>query len=803
MLIEIGVVRRTNIFYVSKTQNLQTPAPVEVFMIENSGWKRTDGIPSVSASESQFRQLLEMLPVGAYTCDRDGLITFYNEQAVKLWGRAPRLNDPVDRFCGSYKLFDAEQLPIRHDDCWMALALRDEQEYNGCEIVIERPDGSRVTSLAHASPIRDESDKIVGAVNLLVDITDRNRADDARALLAAIVKSSDDAIISKTLDGTITSWNASAERLFGYSTAEAVGRSIMLVTPPERYDEERMILARLRRGERIEHYETVRLTKDGRRLDVSLTASPIHGSGGQVSSVIRDITDRNRAVEALRDSEERFHTLADNIAQFAWMADDTGSIVWYNKRWFDYTGTTFEEMRGWGWQQVHHPDHVVRVVEKIRGCFSTGEVWEDTFPLRGKDGQYRWFLSRAIPICDASGKVVRWFGTNTDVTVERDTEEALRQADRRKDEFLAVLAHELRNPLAPISNSLHILRLAEDLDPGIDKVREIMERQTNLLVRLVDDLLEVSRITQGKIDLRSERIDLAAVIRSAVETSRPQIDARRHQLAITVSPGPITVEADPIRLAQVICNLLNNAAKFTPEGGQIWLSARAKGGQAVISVRDNGVGIPLEVLPLVFEMFTQVAAPEARPLGGLGIGLTLAKTLVQLHGGQIEARSDGPGKGSQFTVRLPLAASAAAEVARSVPPKAIETSPAPRRILVVDDTRDSALILGKLLEALGHHVVVAGCGSVALELARTHRPDVVISDIAMADMDGCELARRLRYEPGLEGMMLVALTGYGQERDRRRTEEAGFDHHLVKPVSLEVLERMFTRVPKANRPLAV
>ena len=482
------------------------------------------------------------------------------------------------------------------------------------------------------------------------------------------------------------------------------------------------------------------------------------------------------------------------------MADETGSIFWYNRRWFDYTGTALEEMQGWGWQAVHAPDHIDRVVEKYARCIALGEVWEDTFPLRGADGHYRWFLSRAIPIRDADGHVLRWFGTNTDITAQRDAEEALRLADRRKDEFLAMLAHELRNPLAPIANSLHILRMAEDLDPAVERVYEILERQTHHLTRLVDDLLEVSRITQGKIELRKQQVELAAVIRSAVETSRPLIDASGHQIAITLPSEPALLIADPTRLSQAVANLLTNAAKYTPSGGQIWLSAEANGGDAVIRVRDNGIGITPELIPHVFEKFAQGSGAGARDGGGgLGIGLTLVRQMVELHGGVVEAHSDGPGQGSQFTIQLPMGIDATEPLeAGSGSQSAMSRGKPQRRVLVVDDAHDSAFILSKLLEMLGHTVFTADNGVDAIEIARGERPDVVFSDIAMANMDGYELARRLRKEPGLGTMLLVALTGFGQDSDRALTQEAGFDLHLVKPISPEQIEQALSAVGKTK-----
>jgi CheY-like chemotaxis protein len=368
--------------------------------------------------------------------------------------------------------------------------------------------------------------------------------------------------------------------------------------------------------------------------------------------------------------------------------------------------------------------------------------------------------------------------------------EQLREEDRRKDEFLAVLAHELRNPLAPISNSLEILRLSDDLSPAIAQVRDIMERQVEHMVRLVDDLLEVSRITRGKIELRKEPVELAAVVRAALETSRPMIEAARHQLAISIHPEPMTLLADAVRLSQVVANLLNNAAKYTEPGGQIWLTARREAGEAVLSVRDTGLGISADMMPKVFDMFAQVDRTLNRSQGGLGIGLTLAKNLVQMHGGRIDVRSEGPGKGSEFIVRLPLAREAACPTpAGNPPPEAAYDLPV-RRILVVDDTPAAVYTLGKLLQKMGQVVRTADSGATALADVHVVRPDVVISDIGMPNMNGYELASRLRQEPGVKGVTLVALTGYGQESDRQQALDAGFDFHLVKPVSLAALREL-------------
>ena len=373
--------------------------------------------------------------------------------------------------------------------------------------------------------------------------------------------------------------------------------------------------------------------------------------------------------------------------------------------------------------------------------------------------------------------------------------EQLAELDRRKDEFLATLAHELRNPLAPIRNSLHILRLSGGSGPTAERVLEMMERQVSHMVRLVDDLLEVSRITRGKIELRKERVTLAAVLGSAVETSRPLIESGRHHLEVSLPAEPLILEADPVRLCQVIANLLNNAAKYTEEGGQISLTARREGGEAAVSVRDSGLGIPPEMLPRIFDLFSQVDRTLKRSQGGLGIGLTLARTLAEMHGGRVEVRSGGPGQGSEFTVRLPLAADPSGLEGRPGEGGQQPAGSGQQRVLVVDDHRDAADSLGMLLRFLGADVLVVYDGPAALAALRTYRPSVVFLDIGMPGMDGHEVARQVRQTPEFRGVRLIALTGWGQEDDRRRSRAAGFDHHLVKPANAEAVQTLLASVP--------
>ena len=407
----------------------------------------------------------------------------------------------------------------------------------------------------------------------------------------------------------------------------------------------------------------------------------------------------------------------------------------------------------------------------------------------------RWFRVGVDPIVE-DGAAVGSVCIFTEVTHRRRLEDELRRKaealaadDRRKDEFLAMLAHELRNPLAPILNAFEVMRSGpEDSAEDLASIRLVAERQVRHLARLVDDLLDVSRITSAKIRLRLAPVDLVEILARVVEAARPAVEARGHRLTVDLGPEPLPLRGDPTRLDQVMTNLLNNAVKYTEPGGSIALKAGRAGASAEVRVLDSGIGIPAEMVPFVFDLFTQVDRALDRSQGGLGIGLTLVRRLVELHGGTVSVRSDGPGRGSEFVVRLPLDLGAAPLAA--TPRPAHRSAPTPRRILVVDDQADAAAILARLLKGRGHDVRVAADGASALALAAEHRPDAVLLDIGLPGMDGYEAARRLRQEPATRQSLLVALTGYGQEEDVRRALEAGFDHHLVKPTDLDAIESL-------------
>ena len=468
-----------------------------------------------------------------------------------------------------------------------------------------------------------------------------------------------------------------------------------------------------------------------------------------------------------------------------------GSIIDCNEALERMSGYSRDELRGTvRWTELGTPEFAEATQRALAELREGGRTAPYMKQLVRKDGS-RWWAMVAPSCLPGEGEARKCIAFVIDVTKAVQAEEALRHADRRKDEFLATLAHELRNPLAPISNAVHLLRRPDGRRTA-DRMVEMVGRQVRQMVRLVDDLMDVSRITQGKLELRREQLALAEVLAMAVETSMPAIEAGRHDLTVSLPEETLMLEADKVRLTQVFGNLLNNAAKYTDRGGRIWLGARREGESVLVSIRDTGIGIPAAKLPHVFEMFSQAHRDSARGQAGLGIGLTMVRSLVELHGGSVEARSEGPGRGSEFIVRLPLA-----RVAEAAPHHDDAAGEAPlegRRVLVVDDNGDAAESLALLLQSAGAEVHTALDGPAGLAAARRFLPHAVLLDLGMPGMDGFEVARRLRAEPGLAGLALVALTGWGQEEDRKRTRGSGFDHHLTKPVDVDRLMDIFGKI---------
>ena len=502
---------------------------------------------------------------------------------------------------------------------------------------------------------------------------------------------------------------------------------------------------------------------------------------------------RRESMRAIQASEARFRALVDASSDIVYcMNADWTEMRHLHGR--EVIADTREPDRSW-MEKYIHPNDQARVMETIREAVRTKGVFELVHQVLGIDGERGWTFSRAIPIMDSDGAVIEWFGMASDITDRKRGEEEreclvarLREEDQRKDRFLATLAHELRNPLAPIRNGLQIMRLAPGDADATERVRSMMERQLGQMVHLIDDLLDLSRISHGKIDLRKQRVDLAKAMQQAIDTSRPSIAQADHELLIKFPPDPIYVDADLTRLVQVFSNLLNNAAKFTDRGGRISLTMQQQGTEVVISVQDTGIGIPAEMLPHIFEMFTQVEGNLERSKGGLGIGLSIVERLVVMHGGSIEVRSDGPDKGSEFIVRLPVAESFAIDGPSDN--TVAGGGPAQHRILVVDDNVDAAESFSMLLAMMGNETSMAHDGFEALEVAAVFRPDVIVLDIGMPKMNGYEAACHIRQQPWGKNVILIALTGWGQEEDKRRSLEAGFDFHLTKPVLPAALEKL-------------
>ena len=622
-------------------------------------------------------------------------------------------------------------------------------------------------------------------------------------LLASIVESSDDAIISKTLDGTIQSWNAAAERLFGHTAAQAIGRHISLVIPRERITEENDIVASLKAGKRIEHFETERVRSDGQRVQVSLTISPIRDASGAVigaSKIARDITERKR-IEAER---EKFVTLIENSTDFIGMCDLDGVPFFVNRAGLTMVGLDdIEQARRTPVASFFFPEDQDRIVhEFFPSVLRTGHGEIDVRFRHFKTGEARWMAYKVLTLPGADGRPVAFATVSQDVTERRRLEDNLRRvaeelagADRRKNEFLAMLAHELRNPLAPISNAVRALMLGGRDETAVDSASEMLERQVGQIIRLVDDLLDVSRISRGKIGLRTERVELSPIIRQAVEATHALYRSMNQELTVRLPSEPVYLNADPTRLAQVVGNLLNNACKFTDVGGRISLAVEKEGAQVAIRVTDNGIGIAPEHLAGIFEMFRQVESSRERSSSGLGIGLTLVKTLVEMHGGTVEAHSEGVDRGSEFVVRLPMLLDVPEPLAPAAAPHLEATPVVRRRVLIVDDNKDAAEWLATLLSLSGHETHVALDGVEAMKAAERLRPDAVLLDIGLPRVDGYEVCRRIRQQPWGRDLMIVALTGWGQEEDRQKSREAGFNTHLVKPVDDEVLLNLLASLP--------
>lgn len=921
--------------------------------------KRKDAEERLQQSERRYRALIENSHDAVALSDASGKVYYASPATRRVLGYA------AEELQGT-SIFD----PIHAADVENVRALYDGMVRKPDAVVssehrVRAKDGSwRWLEVTFKNLLHDSS--VQAIVQNFRDVTDRMGAHqtllESEERFRDLVENASDVIYSHDVAGNLTSWNGAGEQILGYAPSEIVSKNISAIVEPEQLGLARQMTARkVNQGGRTVYELNIR-AKDGRMVTMEISSRIAYKNGipDQVQGVARDITERKRLEQLIRDKEAEFRRMADEAPAVLWVTNPDGSCSFLSRGWYEFTGQRATDGLGWGWIDAIHPDDRERNRRLFRTASKCHEPFALDYRLRDRNGNYRWVfdvghprydadgtfvgyvgsvidISRqkeaeqvvrsllsistrlnstldlnalldilvteaiamvnaesgvaglrtadgmechkyfqhgkalpleynwppghglpgwllenkvpyltndaltdrqivhelcvefgvtsalSVPILDAKGEVLGFFEIHNrrggDFTAEdqerllavsqaaaiaiqnalayqriQQTEESLKEADRRKDEFLATLAHELRNPLAPLRTGLELLNLAQtDSVVGI-QARAMMERQVAQMVRLIDDLLDLSRITRGKLALRKEMLDFATIIQNAVETSRPLIESNGLELQVTLPQERITLDGDLTRLAQVFANLLNNSAKYTRQGGKVWLTAERQDGWVAISVRDTGVGIPGHLLTRVFDMFAQVDQSLERAQGGLGIGLTLVKRLVEMHGGSVEAQSEGPGTGSTFVVHLPIAPMPS-PTATAPGDLNGETSPAAtgQRILVADDNKDAADSLSTMLRLMGNETRTVHDGMGAVEEAEAFRPDVILLDIGMPKMNGYEAARQIRKQPWGADALVIAITGWGQEEDKRKAWEAGFDYHVTKPVDPAALFKLLTR----------
>ncbi|HET7729509.1 MAG TPA: PAS domain S-box protein [Usitatibacter sp.] len=744
-----------------------------------------EGTPA-AWKEVPFRRLLDSLTDHAVMLlDLSGRIASWNAGAERLFGyeAAQIVGHPlgvlhpkaaVARGWAEHELDTARRIGRFEDEGWRV-----------------RMDGSIFWANAVITPVRAEDGRLVGYGKVVRDFSERREHEErlrySEQRLRALVQGVQDyAIFMLDAAGRVATWNEGAERIKGYSAAEIVGKHMSVFYPAEaraRGWPEKELEAASLHG-RFED-EGWRLRKDGSRFWANVVITAVRNADGEVqgfSKITRDLTERREHEERLRQSEERYRLLLESIEDIGIiMLDAEGRVTSWNSGAQRITGYTAEEIIGESFERFFTPEDVAagRPQAELRYAVLNRRATDRAWRVR-KDGGLFWCDVAVTALHDAEGRLRGFTKVARDIS-ERKRMEALEEQGRHLTEFLAMLAHELRNPLAPIRNAAGIIGMQADANAQVRWAHEVIERQSAQLTRLVDDLLDVSRITRGKLRLKPTPMDLNDAMRQALETARPHFDSRRQALHVDLAAKPVPINGDLTRITQVVANLLNNAAKYTPKGGEVWVESRREGDDAVVVVRDNGAGIPPQVLPSVFDLFAQGERTLDRSEGGLGIGLTLVRRIVELHGGRIAARSDGIGKGSEFEMRLP--ALREAHLVATTEEGDMASNAGPRQaILVVDDNADAAGMIQALLAMAGHDVEIALDGQGALDSLSRRMASTVLLDIGLPDMSGYDVARRIRALPGGGLVRIIALTGYGHEQDLQRSLDAGCNGHLVKPV---------------------
>lgn len=767
---------------------------------------RDSAANSIAAQAEKLKITLASIGDGVITTDAQGRVTNFNTVAEMLtgWTTKEAVSQPLEQVFEIVNESSRQRVP---NPVFRALAEGTIVGLANHTVLIAK-DGTERPIDDSAAPIRAPSGEIMGCVLVFRDVSDRQQQErqlrDSRerldlALSAAEIGQWDLNLIDNTAERTLQH-----DRIFGYEALLpewTYGKFLEHVFPQDRVAVEAAFQQAISTGNPWNIECRIRRTDGAKRWIwvKSVVQQNAAGQSSRMLGMVGDITRQRQAESDLRESEQRFRQIADTMPQIVWVTRPNGYHEYYNRRWYDYIGCTPEDCLGNGWSAPLHPEDQRRAIDRWSHSLRTGEPYEIEYRLRAHTGEYRWFLGRALPVKNDTGQITRWFGTCTDIEdfkraeAERNQLAAdLSEADRRKDEFLATLAHELRNPLAPIRNGLQILQRTHSDNETTERIQSMMSRQLNQMVRLVDDLMDVSRISRGKVILRPEPVEISAIIEQAVEACRPDIEAAQQVLTITLPSQPAYLQADSMRLVQVFSNLLNNASKYSEPGAEISLSAEPIDQMLTVSIKDTGIGIAADMLPRIFNLFTQVEGAFERASGpaaatnqgGLGIGLTLVKQLVEMHEGSVQAYSAGLEQGSEFVVQLPMIPPPA-EAVDAGESSLLDSSI--RRVLIVDDNEDSAMTLAMLFEIIGDKTQTAHDGLEAVKIANTFRPEIILLDIGLPGLNGYEVAERIRQQLWGEAMILVALTGWGQVEDRQKSSAAGFDAHMVKPVDHDAL----------------
>ncbi len=661
-----------------------------------------------------------------------------------------------------------------------------------------RKDGTEFWASVVITALRGADRTLIGFATVIRDLSERRRYEESlrtsEARFRALVEGVRDyAIIMLDTNGDVASWNAGAEQILGYEGNEVIGTHVsrFLVEDGSQRERSRLELELASIEGRFQD-EALRVRKDGTEFWANVLLTALRDSRGALigfSQITRDLTERKKHEAAMRSSEERFRLLVDSVVDYAIVTlDDDGVVTSWNTGAEKMNGYQASEVIGRHFSRLYPPEEIRanKPWKQLQAARERGRVYDESWRMR-QDGTQYWANNVIARLPTRDGHANTFYMVIQDLTQRRHAE-TLADTAQRMHEFIAMLAHELRNPLAPIRNAVALMGRRGVADPLMESMRQTIDRQSLSLTRIVDELLDVNRVARGQLTIEKQAIDLRDVISRAVETSRPLIDSHRHRLHIGIEDRPIESFGDPLRLVQTVVNILNNAAKYTPDEGDIWITAFQRGGRAEIHVRDNGRGIERDSIDRVFDLFMQVDPSSGSALGGLGVGLALARRIVELHGGSVYATSGGLGRGSEFVIQLPISRNATRVDAPSPPPSEFR----PLRILVVDDNRDAAESLGLLLKTLGHDVRTIFDGPAAIAAAQEHMPEVAMLDIGMPVMNGYDVARALR--AGHPGLCIVAVTGWGHDAAKRQAKAAGFDHHLVKPVAESTLIELLARI---------